>query len=412
MLSTARNQSISSSSSSPNSPGLGITGGYDGDSLTLKVVIAFFLGLSMYNVVELQILIFGTFNKFRGLYFWSLVISSLGIIPYSLGFIFKYFSILTGGGRWLSVFLLSIGWYPMVTGQAVVLWSRLHLIVTGDTGDRILQWTKWLIIVNAVVLHVPTTVLTFGSNSHTDATDTFVRGYNVMEKIQMCGFFVQEVILSSIYIAETVRILRTSIQENTKRLMYQLMAINVLIIIMDLGLLGLECASLYILETTTKPVFYSIKLKLEFAILGQLVQFVGRPRQNSHRSSLPRSEKEREKNRDRRATATSSVFTPPPLAAVNTGIGPYGMTNGPDISDFVDLTKVNTDVTRASIANRRSVSTRPDGRDLSLDLEIARMEHVDTLPSQHSGGANGDLVSPPPRQRQRSGTLEKHYEDA
>ncbi|EXJ96187.1 hypothetical protein A1O1_01313 [Capronia coronata CBS 617.96] len=373
------------SSSSPSSAGLGITGGYEGDSLALKVMIAFFLGLSMYNVVELQILIFGTFHRFRGLYFWSLVISSLGIIPYSLGFIFKYFSILTGGGKWFSIFLLSIGWYPMVTGQAIVLWSRLHLIVTGDKGRKILKWTKWMIIVDAIVLHIPTTILTCGSNGDTD-TEAFVRGYNVMEKIQMCGFFLQEVILSSIYIGETVRILRTSVQQSTQRLMYQLMAVNILIIIMDLGLLGLECASLYILETTTKPVFYSIKLKLEFAILGQLVQFVGGPRQNSHRSSRPRSHKEHQLE-DRPSSA---------LAAGN---------REHDISDFVDLTKVTTDVTRASLANRRSVSIRPDGRDLSLDLEIARMEYVDTLPSQQRM-SNGDLASS--RQR-RSDVSEKDY---
>jgi hypothetical protein len=103
------------SSSSPSSAGMGITGGYEGDSLTIKVLIAFFLGLAMYNVVELQVLIFGTFTKFRGLYFWSLVISGWGIIPYAIGFLFKYFTILTGGARWFSDFLLSIGWYPMVT---------------------------------------------------------------------------------------------------------------------------------------------------------------------------------------------------------------------------------------------------------------------------------------------------------
>jgi hypothetical protein len=339
------------SSSSFSSAGEGIEGGYDGDSLTIKVLIAFFLGLAMYNVVELQVLIFGTFAKFKGLYFWSLVISGWGIIPYSLGFLFKYFSILTGGARWFSVFLLSIGWYPMVTGQAVVLWSRLHLIVTGEKGDKILQYTKWMIIVDAIVLHIPTTVLTIGSNTNSHP-QTYVSGYNVMEKIQMCGFFLQEVILSSIYIAETIRILRTSVQESTKRLMYQLMAINILIIAMDLGLLGLECASLYILETITKPTFYSIKLKLEFAILGKLVHFVGGRR----KASLPVTRNEKRNS-----------------SALN------GESN---VSEFVDLTKLNTDVTRTSQPKRSSTRSRADARDLDLDLEIARLEHVETLPSQ------------------------------
>ena len=59
------------------------------------------------------------------------------------------------------------------------------------------------------------------------------------------------------------------------------MAINIVVIAMHLGLLCLECASLYIFETITKPTFYSIKLKLESAILGKLDQFVG-GRESSH----------------------------------------------------------------------------------------------------------------------------------
>lgn len=56
--------------------------------------------------------------------------------------------------------------------------------------------------------------------------------------------------------------------------MHQLVLINIAIIIMDMGLLGMEYASLFLLETITKSVFYSIKLKLEFAILSRLVKFV------------------------------------------------------------------------------------------------------------------------------------------
>ncbi|OAL34499.1 hypothetical protein AYO20_06129 [Fonsecaea nubica] len=347
----------SASSSSFSSAAEGITGGYTGDSLTIKVMIAFFLGLSLYNALELQVLIFGTFKKFKGLYFWSLVVSSLGIVPYSIGFIFKYFSILMSA-KWFSLLLLSIGWYPMITGQAVVLYSRLHLLLTGERRDKILKWTKWMIIVNAIVLHIPTTVLTIGSNSDTH-TRAFVDGYNVMEKVQMCGFFLQEVILSSIYIIEAIRTLRSSVQTNTKRLMYQLLAINVLIITLDLGLLGLECASLYILETITKPAFYSIKLKLEFAILGKLVDFVG-----GRNSSLPFT-------RDEKRTSSA-------------------LTGGTDISEFVDLTKVGTDVTRISQRKWPTTGNRADTRNRDFDMEIARLEHVETLPSE-ARIPNGEL---------------------
>ena len=377
------------SSSNVSSAGQGITGGYEGDSLTLKVCIAFFLGLAMYNVVELQVLIFGTFQHFRGLYFWSLVISSLGIIPYALGFLFKYFSVLTGPKRWGSVFLLTIGWYPMVsprqnhtqpssnlsqvTGQAIVLWSRLHLVVTGERGDTILKWTKWMIIVNAICLHIPTTVLTFGSNV---PLYTFIRGYNVMEKIQMCGFFIQEVVLSSIYILETVRILKTSIQPNTRRLMYQLLAINVLIIVMDLGLLGLEAASLYILETIVKGFLYSVKLKLEFAILSKLVQFVGKSGGGANQARTDSlAYHEDDGGSEEKRTGSSTAFS-----------------NQYDTSDFVDLSRVKSDVTHASpppsFGGRKSSAA---GRRVTdFDIDLAHLEHSDTFNSRHRR-PNGDL---------------------
>lgn len=160
-----------------------------------------------------------------------------------------------------------------------------------------------MIIINGAILHSITTVLTFASNSNElspTVLQRFVNGYSIMEKIQMVGFFVQELILSVIYIRETIRLLRLgeSVQDDVgsfddgtgqlrnlavRKTMYQILAINVIIIIMDLALLGVEFANLYLIETTLKGVVYSIKLKLEFAVLGKLVQIV-KVRTNSNNS--------------------------------------------------------------------------------------------------------------------------------
>ena len=74
-----------------------------------------------------------------------------------------------------------------------------------------------MIIADAVIPNIPPTVLTIGSNTN-DHPETFVSGYNVIEKIQMLGFFLREVVLS-VYILETIRILRTLLQQITKRFM-------------------------------------------------------------------------------------------------------------------------------------------------------------------------------------------------
>lgn len=178
-----------------------------------------------------------------------------------------------------------------VSGQSVVLWSRLHLLTN---SRKVLRWTLYMIIINGGLLHSITTVLTFASNSN-DLSQTvlerFVNGYSIMEKIQMTGFFVQECILSIIYIRETIRLLRLgeSVKDDigsfddgagqlhkasVRKTMYQILAINVIIIVMDVALLATAFANLYLIETTLKGVVYSIKLKLEFAVLGKLVQIV------------------------------------------------------------------------------------------------------------------------------------------
>ncbi|OBT70712.1 hypothetical protein VF21_10307 [Pseudogymnoascus sp. 05NY08] len=54
---------------------------------------------------------------------------------------------------------------------------------------------------------------------------------------------------------------------------------------MDLSLLAIEYASYYAIEVTLKGVIYSIKLKLEFAVLGKLIHLV-----NSHGGSNGTSE--------------------------------------------------------------------------------------------------------------------------
>jgi hypothetical protein len=161
----------------------------------------------------------------------------------------------------------------MVTGQSVVLYSRLHLIVL---NEKLLRLILRMIIIDAVILHIPTTMLTFGSNANTD-TARFVHGYNVMEKIQMTGFCLQEFAISGIYLWECAKFLRTDKQEKSRKTLYELFYINMIIIMMDLSLLGLEYANLYILEIVIKGMVYSVKLKLEFAILGKLVQYVNTP---------------------------------------------------------------------------------------------------------------------------------------
>jgi hypothetical protein len=247
----------------------GIVGSYTGNSFALQAFIASLLGLALYNALELIVLVFSIFHAYTGLYFWSLLIASLfGVIPDAIGLLLKYFDL---APIWIPVTLSTWGWATMVTGQSLVLYSRLHLILR---DERILRGILAMIIIDAIILQVPQIIASYGVIYACHLA--FGQFFNTWEKVQLTGFFVQEIIISSIFIAKTVKLLCSYPIRSKRRtnIMYQLLAINSAIIIMDLSLIVMEFVGLFIIQTVMKTFFYTVKLKLEIAVLSRLVSFV------------------------------------------------------------------------------------------------------------------------------------------
>jgi hypothetical protein len=125
---------------------------------------------------------------------------------------------------------------------------------------------------NGHVLTVPVVVYASRAGKNTGIKNGFGDAYNVIERIQMCGFCMQELILSGLYIWKALDILRADEQKRSHRLMWQLFAINVIIVMLDVALLTFEFRSLHVIQQTVKSLVYSVKLKLELAILSKLVE--------------------------------------------------------------------------------------------------------------------------------------------
>ncbi|KAE8367592.1 hypothetical protein BDV27DRAFT_70557 [Aspergillus caelatus] len=246
----------------------GLIGGYQG-GLAVKILMVVFSSIALYNAIELIILIFLVFNQYKGLYFWAMLLSNvLGVIPHAVGFLLEFFA---KGPLWFAVTLATIGFYFMVPGQSVVLYSRLHLVVQ---NLNVLRQVRYMIIFNTIVLLIPTTILTYCTIYV--RTESIIRGYNVMERMQLAWFCAQEILISCIYIWETINLLRLRPDKDPtrKKIMYELITINVIIVLLDVALLVLEYVGFYALQTTLKAAVYSVKLKLEFAVLRKLVLLV------------------------------------------------------------------------------------------------------------------------------------------
>ena len=108
--------------------------------------------------IELNLTIFSTFKRKGGLYFWSLLISSWGLSLHALGFILKF---LVGATWIINVPLITTGWVAMVTRQAFVLYSRLHLVVR---NHQTLRYVLWFILFDVLALHLPQCIFTYGTN--------------------------------------------------------------------------------------------------------------------------------------------------------------------------------------------------------------------------------------------------------
>ena len=234
-------------------------------------------GVAWAWTVELDIMVFLKFRKRGGLYFWSLLISSWGCSIHAFGFILNYLLLKTP-----QVYLPFIfgGWIMMTTGQAFVLYSRLHLVIR---KQRTLRFVLCMIIFNAFALHGSTIVTNSGANSSN--RDYWQHKFDIVERIQLAGFCLQEFIIATMYIVSTVRMLGSIYHNLTRKVMWQLIVINAICIGLDVILIGLEYSGQYVGEVSVKPAVYIIKLKLEFIVLNQLMGITKAGLTNGHKYS-------------------------------------------------------------------------------------------------------------------------------
>lgn len=242
---------------------------FDGQYSAPSIIVTLSIALALYNSLEMVLLISSTFKRWKGLYFWSLSICNLGVVLYALGIMLIYFRLSV---FWVSELLVDSGWLCMIICQSLVLYSRLGLIVD---NVKILNAVKWMIIINSIFLGGTTIVLDWGKAY--SRNPSFSEAYFYMEHIQMTGFTLQELIISGLYVWKTIGLLRVISKENTRSMIWQLLAINIIIIAMDTALVILQYKHLQLYQEAIKGFVYSVKLKLELNILSKLVDLVNAP---------------------------------------------------------------------------------------------------------------------------------------
>jgi hypothetical protein len=218
--------------------------------------------------VELTVWVFYTFRRYTGLYFWSVLITTWGVSLHSIGFVLKD---CVPACNWiLSTILAEIGWVSMVTGFSMVLYSRLHLVVR---NQRTLRLVLALIITDAFLFHVPTVAFQFGL-SDKKTHHKYLPYMAPMERVQIIGFSIQEILISSIYIYATLQMFKGSFNKKIQRTTAFVILIQVIVILCDVVVIALDYAQYFTLKAVIHSFVYAFKLQLEFVILNQFKEVV------------------------------------------------------------------------------------------------------------------------------------------
>ncbi len=102
--------------------------------------------------------------------------------------------------------------------------------------------------------------------------------YPKWEKTEVTVLGIQEIVISSIYIYETRKLLKPSEtfqKERFRRSMRHLIYASIIVIMLDLTIMGLQYADFFNLQVTFKGAVYSVKLLIEFFVLNELRSVVG-----------------------------------------------------------------------------------------------------------------------------------------
>jgi hypothetical protein len=208
------------------------------DSRGLWFSLACLAAIGLWNASEIFVVVWWTFKRRRILYFWSLLVAALGVIICSTAQVID--SSLDSKNGMFVVVLGSVGWVPMVTGQSLVLYSRLHLLWV---DSRIMKILLTMIIVNGLTMHLSAISINIASRAL--ETQPLNKAYGIMERTEVTVFFVQEITLSGLYLWRCRHFLKqyrcrmeseeTSTMKNTLR---SLILANIVVLLLDLSVIG------------------------------------------------------------------------------------------------------------------------------------------------------------------------------
>ncbi|MCJ1458187.1 hypothetical protein MMC28_008558 [Mycoblastus sanguinarius] len=232
-----------------------------------------FVAMSFLLFIDINVGIWRLFKRREGLYYWFMVLGTWGVLFDAVGVILKYFMLPQSLHLWpLYTLFIFGGWVIYAPAELLVLYSRLHLVCQSRKTQR---WVLVLIISSAVTLIVPTGVFMWPAEDPKYSSLWSPRKA-YMDRVNQTGFSLVEFSITGIYIRSLVEQLRFKTSIRQRRVMLDLIYVNIIAICLDVLSIALIFCNRLGLSHPIQPFSYIVKLKLEFVVLNQLMAVAAR----------------------------------------------------------------------------------------------------------------------------------------
>ncbi|KAL9595500.1 MAG: hypothetical protein Q9219_006398 [cf. Caloplaca sp. 3 TL-2023] len=225
-------------------------------------------------VAEVNIEIHRVFQRRTGIYFWAMQVGSVGCFLDATAMILRY---LVPGAKhvWILYTLMpTVGWAVYTVAQLTVLYSRLHLVCRAPNVQRRVFYM--IVIVSPLLIIADWVTIWPAWNPDPKVTDKWSAPAAIAERIAQLGFSIVEVTINIIYVVCLFRLLRMKSSVRQRRVMIDLIYVIAVSVTFDV----LNIILVYVNRTgISHPIqtfSYALKLRLEFAVLNQLMAVAAR----------------------------------------------------------------------------------------------------------------------------------------
>ncbi|KAL8720216.1 MAG: hypothetical protein Q9225_002878 [Loekoesia sp. 1 TL-2023] len=234
-----------------------------------------FVGMTLLLVLEINVELFRMFKRRTGLYYWAITIGSYACGVDAIGIILKF---LTPGAEHIWIFyllIMSIGWATYTVAQLVVLYSRLHLITE---NLKVRRRVLLLICVASPIVIIADWIVVWPAWNTWDSrmSDEWSPYDAIVERFAQLAFTCVEVAISAIYIHALGKLLRVKSSVRQRRVMLDLSYVVILGVVLDMINVILVFVNRVGLSHPIQTFTYALKLRLEFAVLNQLMAVAAR----------------------------------------------------------------------------------------------------------------------------------------